>query len=64
MSENTQNIFLPHFGHIREDICGSSKKNQSEINVMECNRVFFGTTSVYPNIENDITQSVFNARKF
>jgi hypothetical protein len=26
--------------------------------------VTFWTTSVYPNIENDITQSVFNVRKY
>ena len=63
MSESIKNIFLNHLGHLKEDICGSSKKNQSETNVMEFNSDFFGTTSVYPNNENDINQSVFNVRK-
>ena len=37
MSESIKNIFINHLGHIREDICGSSKKNQSETNIMEFN---------------------------
>ena len=63
MSKSIRNIFIHHLGHIREENCGSSKKNQSETNVMEFNSDCIGTTSVCPNIANDITQSIFNVRK-
>jgi hypothetical protein len=64
MSESTRNIFLNHSGHIREDICGSSKKIHARTIVVTFNSNFWGTISVDPNIEMDLVQSVFNIRKY
>ena len=63
MSESTTDIFLNHIDNIKDDIYHSSKKIIPGTNVMTWNNHFLVAESVYPNIESNLVQSVFNVRK-